>query len=113
MAITVTDVNTLRAYINGVMDRADHHAGRVNEIALALAGAILWRMGDQPIKVMERGGEAKNVLWFSTSKGRYAFAYDHAAGVIELRKDSVQGDAIHLFTNDTPLAEVRAIFQKL
>ncbi|WP_449405789.1 hypothetical protein [Massilia phosphatilytica] len=37
---------------------AIHHAGKVNEIALALAGAILWRKNDdEPIKVMMREGE--------------------------------------------------------
>ena len=46
MALTVTDVEQLRAYLCGVMSRADHHAGSVNEIALALVGAILWRKDD-------------------------------------------------------------------
>ncbi|WP_162148383.1 hypothetical protein [Vibrio cholerae] len=40
MALTVKDVNILSQYISGVMARADHHAGNVEEIALALAGAI-------------------------------------------------------------------------
>lgn len=43
MALTVTEIEELRAYINGVMARADHHAGNVKEIALTLTGAILWR----------------------------------------------------------------------
>ncbi|MBI1746127.1 MAG: hypothetical protein HYR55_06020 [Acidobacteria bacterium] len=52
MALTVTEIEELRAYLNGVMNRADHHAGNVNAIALALAGAILWRKNDEePIKV--------------------------------------------------------------
>jgi NADPH-dependent 7-cyano-7-deazaguanine reductase QueF len=34
--MTVTEIEELRAYMNGVMNRADHHAGAVNEIALAL-----------------------------------------------------------------------------
>ena len=41
------------------MGRADHHAGNVNEIALALVGAILWRKNDRSIKVMEYNGETK------------------------------------------------------
>lgn len=60
MPLTVTEVEELRAYLSGVMNRADHHAGRVNEIALALAGAILWRKSDEhPIKVMAMEGQTK------------------------------------------------------
>jgi hypothetical protein len=40
MALTVIEIEELREYINGVMERADHHAGNVKEIALALASAI-------------------------------------------------------------------------
>ena len=36
MALTVTEIEELRQYIIGVMARADHHAGNVKEIALAL-----------------------------------------------------------------------------
>ncbi|MBV1776122.1 hypothetical protein KSF73_10410 [Burkholderiaceae bacterium DAT-1] len=114
MALTVTEIEELRAYLNGVMNRADHHAGAVNEIALALAGAILWRKNDEePIKVMAQHGETKNVLWFRVGTQRYAFSYNHDSGCIEMRKDSTQGPTLHTFTNATPLAEVRRIFAAL
>jgi len=41
MALTVTEIEELRSYRNGVTNRTDHHADNVNEIALALTGAIL------------------------------------------------------------------------
>ncbi|MEH1935142.1 MAG: hypothetical protein V7L14_15895 [Nostoc sp.] len=50
MPLEVTDIQTLKGYIDGVMERADHHAGGVNEISLALAGAIVWRKDDDPIR---------------------------------------------------------------
>ena len=52
MSLTVEDINSLQQYIVGVMNRADHHAGNVNEIVLALAGAIVWEKDDTPIRVM-------------------------------------------------------------
>ena len=114
MALTVTAVEELRAYINGVMGRADHHAGAVNEIALALVGAILWRMDEeQPIKVMTREGETTNVLWVRVGGKRYAFSYNHDAGQIEMREGSTHGNTLHTFTNATPLATIRTIFQGL
>lgn len=46
MATTIQNVEILRAYLSGVLDRANHHAQNVNEIALAIAGDIF---GEQPI----------------------------------------------------------------
>jgi hypothetical protein len=62
MPVAIADVDALKAYIDGVMYRAAHHAGQVNAIALALAGAIVWRKDAEPIEVMARDGETKNVL---------------------------------------------------
>jgi Integron cassette protein VCH_CASS1 chain len=41
MPLSVTDVSETQGYIIGIMDRADHHAGHVKEVALAIAGAIV------------------------------------------------------------------------
>ncbi|MHC5721892.1 MAG: hypothetical protein ACYTX0_60210, partial [Nostoc sp.] len=75
MTLEVTDIQTLKSYIDGVMERADHHAGDVNEICLALAGAIVWRKDDAPIKVRVSGGEIKNQLWVKINHTRYVFSY--------------------------------------
>jgi hypothetical protein len=113
MALTVTDISTLQDYIRGVMGRADHHAGGVNEIALALAGAIIWRKDDEPIKVMVQDGDTKNVLWVRIGGNRYAFSYNHSAGTIELREGSTRGAVLHSFSNSTPLSAVKQIFSNL
>lgn len=48
MAITAKDVEELHTYATGVMARADHHAGKVKGIALALLGGIIWRGEPDP-----------------------------------------------------------------
>ncbi|CAN90615.1 hypothetical protein predicted by Glimmer/Critica [Sorangium cellulosum So ce56] len=113
MALAVTDISTLQEYIRGVMGRADHHAGGVNEIALALAGAIIWKKDDEPIKVMVQDGDTKNVLWARLGGKRYAFSYNHKAGTIEMREGSTRGAVLHSFTNATPLPMLRQIFDSL
>jgi len=114
MALTVTEVEELRQYLRGVMERADHHAGGVNEIALALAGAILWRKDDaEPIRVMAHGGETKNVLWVRIGGQRYAFSYNHDTGQIEMRHGGTQGPTLHHFSNATPLPQIAQIFREL
>ncbi|TAF08305.1 MAG: hypothetical protein EAZ77_07330 [Nostocales cyanobacterium] len=109
----VTDIETLKSYINGVMSRADHHAGDVNEISLALAGAIVWKKDVDPIEVMVRDGETKNVLWVKINNTRYAFSYNHNSGEIELRRASIRGDILHTFSNKTPLNQIKQIFESL
>ncbi|EIC2299151.1 hypothetical protein LF048_003519 [Vibrio cholerae] len=113
MALTVKDVNILSQYISGVMARADHHAGNVEEIALALAGAILWRKDDTNIKVMAHGADTKNVLWVTINGERYAFSYNHSSEKIEMRKGNIQGNTIHEFDNSTPLSKLVEIFKGL
>lgn len=114
MARSVTDVSELQSYIRGVIERAEHHAGNVDEVALELAGAILWRKDDdEPISVMTYRGETANVLWVRIGGTRYAFSYNHQAGAIEMRQDSTQGNALHRFTNAMTLAEVKRVFDAL
>jgi len=114
MPVEVADIETLRAYLVGVMDRADHHAKRVQDIALALAGAIVWRKdAGQPIEVMAHGEETKNVLWVYIGGQRYAFSYKHSPPRIEMREGTTQGPTLHTFDNSTPLSDLREVFESL
>ncbi|GJM12658.1 MAG: hypothetical protein DHS20C12_10610 [Pseudohongiella sp.] len=113
MALTIKDVDVLQKYIAGVMDRANHHAGNVEAIALALAGAILWRKDSIDIKVMEQGGDTKNVLWVTISGTRYAFSYNHDDEKIEMRENNTHGPTIHRFDNSTPVGDIKEIFEEL
>ena len=112
MATTIHNIEILRAYISGVLDRANHHAHNVNEIALAIAGGIIWRTTDN-IKVMSREGEMKNVLWLQVGDRTLCFAYNHSSGNIEVREGSVQGNVITTFNNITPLSDVKSFFENL
>ncbi len=114
MALPVRDVSELQSYIEGVMDRATHHAGGVDQVALVLAGAIVWRKDDdKPLKVMTREGKTANVLWAHIAGTRYAFSYNHGAGRIEMREGSTQGQVLHSFSNATPIADVKRVFDGL
>lgn len=59
----VQDVDVLTDYLRGVLDRAEHHAGNVDVVALTIAGAVLWRKDSDPLRVYEREGRMGNVLW--------------------------------------------------
>lgn len=115
MSVTVSDVDDLKKYIEGVMGRAGHHARGVQGIALALAGAIVWRKDDQSdIMVMAaRDGGTANVLWVTINGKRYAFSYNHDAGTIEMRENSVQGNVIGSFDDSTAVADIVSTFGSL
>jgi hypothetical protein len=113
MAITAKDVAALHQYVEGVMDRADHHAGQVKAIALALLGAIIWRGDPGSIEIRQYAGSPANVLWVEVNGRRYAFAYNHASGEIEMRDRTQGGPALHSFSNNTPVADVEAAFRAL
>lgn len=114
MSQAVSDVDTLRRYIGGVLGRANHHARNVNEIALALVGAIIWRKdAAAELKVMTRDGEMTNVLWVSIGGKRYAFSYNHDAGAIEMKEGTLKGSVLASFSNATSVTDLKAVFERL
>lgn len=113
MPKVVSDVEILRTYLSGVIDRAEHHAGNVDQVALGLVGAILWQKDDEPIEVFERQGEMKNVLWVRIRGKRYAFTYNHLTESIEMRCGSTQGHLVESFTNATTLNHIKTVFETL
>jgi hypothetical protein len=113
MAITASDVQTLHRYAEGVMGRAEHHAGKVKGAALALLGGIIWRGEPGTIEIKQYNGGLANVLWVTISATRYAFAYNHDKESIEIRDRTQSGPALHTFSNQTPLADIEAVFRAL
>ena len=112
MPKTVTAVDVLQDYIRGVMDRAEHHADKVDEITLAIAGAVIWRK-DGDIQVYEREGQMTNALWVDINGQRYALSYNHDARKIEIRKNSMRGNVLDSFDNLNTAGDVRQFFSSL
>lgn len=114
MPITVEDVATLEKYLEGVMDRSEHHAETVGAVALALLGAVLWSKDDgTPLEVRTYAGQPANIVRFRINGKRYLLAYNHRAGSIELRSSTQSGPVRKRFTNETSVVEVRDTFLKL
>jgi len=97
--ITANDVDVLHQYAEGVMSRADHHAGQVKGIALALLGGIIWRGEPGSIEIKQYAGGLANVLWVNIGGKRYAFAYNHGTAKIEIRDRTQSGTMLHSFDN--------------
>ena len=104
-------ISDLRDYFNGVMERAEHHAVNVNEIAFVLLAAVVWKADD--FKVLERLGETKNVAWMEIKGKRYYFTYNHNDGKIDLHADNHQGQLLRQFDNSVKIEEVKSYFCSL
>ena len=113
MPLEITEVQQLREYLRGVMDRAEHHAGNVDEIALAIAGAVIWRMDDEPLEAFTREGQTKNVLWARVDSRRLAFSYNHEKETIEVREGTTHGRVLRSFSNDNSAGDVARFFRGL
>jgi len=112
MPKTVVSVDVLQQYIQGVMNRAEHHANNVDEVSLAIAGAVVWRK-DGELEVMTHAGDMKNVLWVHISGKRYALSYHHIQRSIVVRERSTQGKVLAAFTNANSAADVKSFFAGL
>lgn len=111
MATTISTINILKEYLNGVLERADHHANNVNEIALAIAGGIIWK-SSKDVKVLTRNGEMKNVLWLQTKDRNLCFVFNHISGNIDIRDNGIQGNIIKSFNNSNSIKDVKDFFKK-
>lgn len=112
MATTISTINILQEYLNGVLERADHHANNVNEIALAIAGGIIWKTS-RDVKVMTRNGEMKNVLWLQTKDKNICFVFNHVTGNIDIRDNGIQGSIIISFNNSNTVKDVKDFFKTI
>ena len=109
----VTDIDVIRGYLKGVVDRADHYAQGVNEVVLAVAGGVVWRKDDGLLEVRARMGEMRIVLWFTEDGERYALSYNYRTEEIELKAGSTQGRVAACFSSIITNADVRSVFDGL
>jgi len=115
MPVVVSDLNILKTYLRGVLGKAKHHAPDVEEIVLALAGAVISRQGSVPLEVRSApsGGMGLTLTFTSTRRHRYCLSYNHIARCIDLKDKSFLGPVLHSFTNATPISTVATIFATL
>jgi hypothetical protein len=113
MAITAKDVEQLHEYAMGVMNRADHHAGKVKGVVLALLGGIIWRAEPDSIRIRQYAGSPANMLWVKISGKDYAFRYEHGTEQIEIHDGSQNGPVLHRFDDTIPVADIEAVFRAL
>lgn len=110
----ITTVDELQRYLGGVSERAEHHAGEVGEVVLAIAGAIvLFKDRGSELRVMAREGVAKNLMWVMIGGERYVFTYNHDNETVDVKEGTVRGAVIRSFDNRTPTADVITFFASL
>lgn len=112
MPISINSIEILQTYLLGVLNRANHHAGAVEGVALALLGAIIWK-STKEIEVRKYNGKPANMIWFWVEENRYAMSYNHETEKIDLKEKTQNGHLIASFDNNTTYHEVIGVFKEL
>ncbi|MGO9604611.1 MAG: hypothetical protein ACLQAT_14685 [Candidatus Binataceae bacterium] len=115
MSVQITSIDRLQSYMRGVDARAEHHAGNVRNVILAIAGAlVLFKDKSKPIEVHVWGGKVKNALWVYINGDRYLLSYDHTGGGgVQVKEGSKRGRVIKRFDDQTPIADITNFFANL
>jgi integron cassette protein len=113
MLVQTNVLADFRAYLQGVIGRADHHADNVNRVVIPLAGAIVAFADPDSIEVLSIDGQTKNALWARVNGVRYAFAFDHATDQITMKQGNRRGAVVASFDNSTSVQTIIATFEDL
>jgi hypothetical protein len=113
MAITVKDFEQLHELAFGVMEGADHHAGKVKPAVLAILGGIIWRAEPGSIRILQYAGNPASMVWARIGGKQYVFRYENGTEQIEILDDSHNGPVLHRFDGATPVADIEAAFRAL
>lgn len=107
MPLPVNTLHDLQAYLRGVAERAEHHAGAVQLTALLLVGIVtLLHDPNEGISVHRGKDGPANVLWFHANGQRFALSYDHQRVKIVLRSGSTHGADLAVFDDMDPSSHV-------
>ena len=114
MALRLNTIDRLQQYLQGVSERATHHAPNVDRVILALAGAlVLYKDRGTHLEARTYQGSPANVVYATINNTRYALAYEHQHQSVEIRRNSVRGTPVGSFTNATTPQQIIQIFSGL
>lgn len=107
MSNQIKHVDELQQFVQGALERAEHHGRAAREVIYALVGAVVaHRDPDRPICV------GRSVAWVYIGGDRYVFSYNHERRGIDMRFGSTQGPTIFTFDNESQ-TDVYAAFKGL
>jgi hypothetical protein len=111
MARRLTTDQEINAFINSVLNEAQHHAPGVAAIIQPLSDNVRahLNLAIDRIDVYERNGQIARTCWVTINGNRYAFSYNYDDEAIDLREGSIQGPTKYQFNNDTTDQEIQNI----
>jgi len=108
----IKSVEELQEYLSRISGHATQRARNVNQVILALAGAVvLFKDPGTHLEILTRHGNRKNVLFLTINGTRYVFSYNHQQQTVDIKQDSLQGRVVGSFTNNTPYAQILQVFK--
>jgi hypothetical protein len=114
MAAKVTDIDTLRCYMDSIMARAEENTVGVIVITLALLGGIVWQGDPGSFKLQLYDGDVPvNVLRASFGGREMTFSYNHETATIEMREGTIHGPVLRKFNNRMFEHELESFFSAM
>lgn len=114
MSRILHSVNDLQEYLTVLNKKAEHHAQSVEAITLMLAGSVVMlKNSGSDIRVLERNGETKNLMWVEINGNKYAFAYNGSNKSVEIRQDNMKGSVLISLNDNMQIREVYSIMKSL
>jgi hypothetical protein len=121
MSIALDNPISIGAYIDGMIDRIDHHgvngggmtsAAGFKALVLTTFAKVCASADPDSITVKEYSGRPANLAWASFGGRRYAFAFNHN-GTIEIRARTLRGAPLHILHEAQSTADVARIIAAL
>lgn len=112
MPINISELNDLRMYARGVLERSDHHARKVKGTVATCLGFVI-AFGDNLRKRETTDPKSGNICWVDIGKRTYAFAYNHQTQKVEVRERNQQGNVLIMADDETPQKTLLARLMKL
>ena len=106
-----SDIATLRAFVDNVVERAEQNINQVIPITLAVVGGILWRATPGSVELQQIDStEQAYVLWASFDDRRMVFSYNHMTAIIELREGNLNDHPMDKFSYRMLQADIENFF---
>lgn len=111
MAVSIESIEELNKYFSGVVKRAEHHAGEVNDIIYPLLGFVILKASY--IKARFYRENPANVLTVEIDNRMYCIMYSHGNECIEIRENNLNGKTLCSFDNSSTIKDIKNFFNNI
>ena len=104
-------IEDLQKYFNGVKERANNHAGNVNNIIYPLLSFVI--LYSSYINAREYKGELANIVKVDIKNKSLCIMYEHETESIIVKEKNHKGIPLKSFNNESTIEDIKDFFNKI